>query len=95
MEPLCQGLGLVGIRDGRGFWSTLSEEQRDELVSAIEVLIEEGVAYEGIRDMIAGKLQEWGIEPSLFSGPHYGGNGGRGPNGPNRGFGGHGFGGKR
>jgi hypothetical protein len=88
-------LDLVGIRDVRGFWSSLSEEQRDELVSAIEVLIEEGVAYEGIRDMIAGKLQEWGIEPSLFSGPHYGGNGGRGPNGPNRGFGGHGFGGKR
>jgi len=33
-EPLC--LGPMGIRDGRGFWSTLSEEQRDELVSAIE-----------------------------------------------------------
>lgn len=92
-EPLC--LGPVGIRDGRGFWSTLSEEQRDELVSAIEALMEEGATHEEIRDTIAGKLQEWGIEPPLFSGPHYGGNGGRGPNGLNRGFGGQGFMGQR
>lgn len=89
-EPLCQGLGPMGIRDGRGFWSTLSEEQRDELVSTIEALIEEGAAHEEIRDTITGKLQEWGVEPPLFSGPHYGENGGRGPNGPNRGFGGRG-----
>lgn len=89
-EPLCQGLGPMGIRDGRGFWSTLSEEQRDELVSAIEALIEEGATHEEIRDAIAGKLQEWGIEPPLFSGPHYGENDGRG-----RGFGGHGFRGQR
>jgi hypothetical protein len=89
-EPLCLGLGPVGIRDGRGFWSTLSEEQRDELVSAIEALMEKGATHEEIRDTIAGKLQEWGIEPPLFSGPHYGKNGGRG-----RGFGGHGFRGQR
>jgi hypothetical protein len=97
VEPLCQGLGLVGIRDGWGFWSTLSEEQRDELVSAIEVLIEEGAAYEEIWDTIAGKLHEWVIEPPPFSGPHYGGNGDRGLNGPYRGFGvrGHGFRGQR
>jgi len=45
--------------------------------------------------VIAGKLQEWGIEPPLFSGPRYGENGGRSSNGPNRCFGarGRGFGG--
>ena len=89
-EPLC--LSPMGIRDRRRFWSTLSEEQRDELVSAIEALIEEGATHKEIRDTIAGKLQEWGIEPPLFSGPHYGENGGRGPNGLNRGFCGRGLG---
>lgn len=89
-EFICQGLGPVGIRNGRGFWSTLSDEQRDELVSAIETLLEEGATHEEIQDMIAGKLQEWGIEPPLFSGPHYGENGGRSSNGLNRRFGGRG-----
>jgi len=85
-ESLCQGLGPMGIRDGWGFWSALSEEQRDELVSAIESLIEEGTTHEEIRDTIAGKLQKWGTEPPLFSGPYYGENGGR-----DMCIGGHGF----
>ena len=89
-ELVCQGLGPMGIRNGRGFWSTLSDEQRDELVFAIEALLEEGATHEEIHDMIAGKLQEWGIEPPAFSGPHYGENGFRGSNGLNRRFGGRG-----
>ena len=28
-EFICQGLGPMGLRYGRGFWSTLSIEQRD------------------------------------------------------------------
>lgn len=89
-ELICQGLGPMGIRYGRGFWSTLSEEQRDELVSAIEVLLEEGATHEEIQDMIAGKLEEWGLELPLFSGPHYGENGSRGSDGLRRRFGGRG-----
>jgi len=89
-EFIYQGLGPVGIKNGRGFWSTLSDEQRDELVSAIETLQEEGATHDEIRDMIAGTLQDWGIEPPLFSGPNYGENGGRSSNGPNRRFGGRG-----
>ncbi len=89
-EFICQGLGPMGIRYGRGFWSTLSDEQRDELVSAVEALIEEGATHEEIQDMIGGKLQEWGLEPPLFSGPHYGENGSGGSNGLRRRFGGRG-----
>jgi hypothetical protein len=76
-EPLCQGLGPVGIMHGRGFWLTISEERRDELVSTIEALMEEVATLEELRDVIAGKL-EFGIEPPLFSGSHCGENGGRG-----------------
>lgn len=89
-EYYCQGLGPFGVMHGNGFWSTFSDEQRDELNSTIAALLEEGATHDEIHEAISGMLEEWGIEPPLFSGPHYGWNGTRGGYDSGRRFGGMG-----
>jgi hypothetical protein len=85
----CLGLGPMGLKNGRGFWANLTQEQRDELVAEVEALRDADATHDEIRDKIAGKLEEWGLEAPLWSGPHYDGSG-EGFNGQRHGFGGHG-----
>ena len=87
----CLGLGPMGLNEGRGFWSSLTQDQRDELVADIEALRDADATHEEIRDMIAGKLDEWGLEAPMWSGPHYGDNG-QGFKGQMNGYGGSGMG---
>ena len=90
-DGLCLGLGPRGLIEGRGVWANLTQDQSDELVANIEALRDADATHEEIRKYIAGKLDEWGLEAPMWSGPHYGDNG-QGFNGHMRGFGGSGMG---
>ncbi|MCW4051479.1 MAG: hypothetical protein NWE89_17295 [Candidatus Bathyarchaeota archaeon] len=81
----CEGLGPNSLINGRGFWSQLTEEQRDELLAYTLEMIEAGASHDEIRDMKAAKLEEWGIEAPQWSGPHYGEQGLGGYGGQRRG----------
>ena len=85
----CEGDGPVGLLMGRGFWSQLTEEQRAELLTLSQEMMELGATPEEIREMKATMLDEWGIEAPLWSGPHYGeqGQGGYGGRRGGRGYG--------
>ena len=92
-ERICEGTGLLGLFNGRGFWNQLTEEQRTILVEKTQEMIEAGATHEEIREMKATMLQEWGINPPLWSGPHFGEqNGGFGRQSRNGSGNGHKFG---
>jgi hypothetical protein len=90
-DSLCLGRGPMGLIEGRGFWASLTQDQRDELVADIETLRDSDATQEEIREMIAGKLEKWGLETPLWNGPHYGSNG-QGFKGQMNGCGDHGMG---
>jgi len=75
---LCTGDGVLGLMNGRGFWSQLSEEQRTQLAEQTQEMLDAGASQEEIRAMKATMLQEWGIDAPLWSGPHAGTQGGHG-----------------
>ena len=87
----CLGLGPRGLIEGRGVWANLTPDQSDELVAKIEALRDADATQEEIREYIAGKLEEWGLEAPMWSGPHYGDNE-QGFNGRMNGYGGNGMG---
>ena len=87
----CLGLGPRGLIEGRGVWANLTPDQSDELVAEIEALRDADATHEEIREFIAGKLDEWGLEALMWSGPHYGENG-QGFKGQMNGYGGNGMG---
>ena len=87
----CLGLGPKGLIEGRGFWTNLTQDQRAELVADIEAMRDADATHEEIRELIAGKLEEWGLGAPLWSGPHYGGSG-QGFKGQMNGYGGNGMG---
>ena len=65
----CLGLGPRGLIEGRGVWANLTQDQSDELVANIEALRDADATHEEIREYIAGKLDEWGLEAPMWSGP--------------------------
>ncbi len=67
---VCDGTGVLGLMNGRGFWSQLTEEQRTQLATQTQEMLEAGESQEAIREMKANQLQEWGIEAPLWGGPH-------------------------
>ena len=75
---VCTGDGVLGLLNGRGFWSQLTEEQRTQLATQTQEMLEAGATQEEIRAMKATMLQEWGIDAPLWSGPHAGSQGGHG-----------------
>lgn len=60
-----------GRRLRQGFLSTLTEEQRSEIMSKIQELKEAGATREEIKAEINAMLEEWGIEPPEFQGPSW------------------------
>ncbi len=68
----CKGTGIQGLLNGRGFWSQLAEEQKTVLMEETREMLEQGKTHEEIREMKELRLQEWGIDPPLWSGPHMG-----------------------
>jgi hypothetical protein len=80
-----------GLIEGRGVWADLTQDQSDELVANIEALRDADATHEEIREMIAGKLDVWGLEAPMWSGPHYGDNE-QGFRGQRNGYGGNGMG---
>ncbi len=44
------------------WWSELTDEQKEEIITIKEILIEAGASKEEIRDAIKMKLEEWNIE---------------------------------
>ena len=105
IEFPCDGQGPYSLFMGRGFWSQLTEEQRNELFEETQNMLEAGATHEEIRAMKTAKLEEWGIDAPLWSGPHYGeqsgsygretrggkGNGGQGYGGQGYGLRGQGY----
>jgi hypothetical protein len=87
----CLGLGPRGLIEGRGVWANLTQDQSDELVANIEALRDADATHEEIREYIAGKLDVWGLEAPMWSGPHYGDNE-QGFRGQRNGYGGNGMG---
>lgn len=76
--PVCEGGGLLGLLNGRGFWARLTEEQRATLAERTQEMLAAGATHEEIVEMKSAMLQEWGIDAPLWSGPHFGGMGGHG-----------------
>ena len=72
----CEGTGPLGVLNGRGFWSQLTEEQRTALLDETQLMYEAGASHEEIQAMKAEMLESWGIDAPLWSGPHVGGQGG-------------------
>ncbi|GAI21852.1 unnamed protein product, partial [marine sediment metagenome] len=52
--------------------SQLTDEQSAELFEETQNMLEAGATHEEIRAMKTAKLEEWGIDAPLWSGPHYG-----------------------
>lgn len=77
-DLLCEGTGPLGVMNGRGFWSQLSEEQGTALFEETQMMYEAGATHEEIHAMKAEMLEGWGIEAPLWGGPHVGGQGGHG-----------------
>ncbi|MCW4013647.1 MAG: hypothetical protein NWF07_11735 [Candidatus Bathyarchaeota archaeon] len=75
---LCDGTGVLGLVNGRGFWSQLTEEQSTQLATMTQEMLEAGETQEAIREMKATMLQEWGIDAPLWGGPY---SGSQGPHG--------------
>jgi len=71
-EITCLDAGPQSILNGNGFWSQLTEEQRDALYDETQSMQDSGATPEEIREMKASMLAEWGIEAPLWSGPHNG-----------------------
>jgi hypothetical protein len=70
--PPCDGTGLMGLFNGRGFWSRLTEEQATILAEQTQEMLAAGATHEEIVEMKAALLEEWGIDAPQWSGPHYG-----------------------
>ncbi len=96
-DLLCEGTGPLGVMNGRGFWSQLSEEQGTALFEETQKMYEVGATHEEIQAMKAEMLEGWGIEAPLWGGPHGGhgrmlqGGEGRGGHNGGRGAGGRGY----
>jgi hypothetical protein len=72
-ELPCEGTGTQGLQNSRGFWSTqLTEEQRIMLMNETQEMLDQRKTHEEIREMKELRLQEWGIDPPLWIGPHMG-----------------------
>ena len=69
---VCDGTGVLGLLNGRGYWSQLTEEQRTQLTEQTQEMLEAGATQEEIREMKANQLQEWGIDAPQWSGSHSG-----------------------
>ena len=69
---VCDGTGIQGLMNSRGFWSQLSEEQQTQLATQTQEMLDAGASKEEIRDRKATMLQEWNIDAPQWSGPHYG-----------------------
>lgn len=72
-EYPCDGTGFLGMANGYGFWSQLTEEQIATMTEQSQAMYDAGATHDEIMDMRAGLLEEWGIEAPKWSGPHYGG----------------------
>ena len=68
----CDGTGPIGLMNGRGFWSQLTEEQATILAEQTQEMVAAGASHEEIMEMKAALLEEWGIDAPQWSGPHYG-----------------------
>ncbi len=68
----CDKTGQIGLMNGRGFWSQLTEEQATILAEQTQEMLAAGASHEEIMEMKATMLQEWGIDPPQWSGPHFG-----------------------
>ena len=68
----CDGTGPIGLMNGRGFWSQLTEEQATVLAEQTQEMVAAGASHEEIMEMKAALLEEWGIDAPQWSGPHYG-----------------------
>ncbi|MFC1803654.1 hypothetical protein ACFL0D_06795 [Thermoproteota archaeon] len=71
----CDDLGPKSLLHSMGFWSQLSDEQRDMLYEETQSMLEAGATHEEIHSMKAAMLESWGIDAPLWSGPHVGGQG--------------------
>ena len=73
--------GHRGGGPGRGFFSTLTDEQREDVWELIAEMRDQGASREEIHEAVSELLAEWGIElperPGKPNGPH----GPRGPGG--------------
>ena len=69
----CDGTGPIGLMNGYGFWSQLTDEQATLMTEQTQAMYEAGASHDEIMDMRAALLQEWGIDAPLWSGPHNGG----------------------
>ena len=68
----CDGTGPIGLMNGRGFWSRLTEEQATILAEQTQEMLAAGASHEEIMEMKAALLAEWGVDAPQWSGPHYG-----------------------
>jgi len=68
----CDGTGPIGLMNGRGFWSQLTEEQATILAERTQEMVAAGASHEEIMEMKAALLEEWGIDAPQWSGPHFG-----------------------
>ena len=68
----CEGAGPMGLMNGKGFWSRLTEEQATILAERTQEMLAAGASHEEIVEMKAALLEEWGIDAPQWSGPHYG-----------------------
>jgi hypothetical protein len=68
----CNGTGPIGLLNGRGFWSRLTEEQANTLAERTQEMLAAGASHDEIIEMKAALLEEWGIDTPQWSGPHYG-----------------------
>jgi len=68
----CLGTGPQSLLNAKGFWSTLTEDQRTELYDSVQTMVEEGALPEEIQAMKATRLAEWSIDTPNWRGPHEG-----------------------
>lgn len=68
----CLGIGPQSLLNARGFWSTLTEDQRVELYDSVQEMVDADALPEEIQAMKAARLAEWGIDAPNWGGPHIG-----------------------
>lgn len=71
-ETTCLGTGPQSLLNARGFWGTLTEDQRVDLYDSVQTMVNAGALPEEIQAMKAARLAEWGIETPNWRGPHEG-----------------------
>ena len=63
------GCGFMSQQKNRGPWSELTQEQADELKALIESMRTADVSPQEIREVVAAKLDEWGLNAPQMQGP--------------------------